>query len=351
MREFGSTFEIEYLPDKYFEDMASAMPYSAFTRSGREAIGLILHGMPPGIALLPAYCCWSMSLPFEVAGWDVQYYPINKDLSVNLLELEALLNKIQPQLVLVVDYFGFAPTYKAVELIKAFDKDVVVLEDFTQNLFNFNEKRNPKVDCYVASIRKSIGVPDGGVVLSNLPLYTDVLSNSKNLFVEDHIEAGVLKKMYAYSYDQSLKNTFRQLQSEAGSEIKRDYNLYRISNESSAILALSNIRSIRYAREENYKHLYDLVGKNPHFEVLFKPQEGQTPFMFVVKSAQRDTLQQELAKLGVYCQVIWPISEMGRRVCPVAKDMEDTMLAIPIDQRYDFYDVEEIGNRINSIEL
>ena len=222
MREFGSTFEIDCLSDKYFENITSFLPYWAFTRSGREAIGLLLQGKTSGIALLPAYCCWSMTSPFETAGWKVQYYPINKDLSANLSELKVLLDKLHPQLVMVVDYFGFTPTNKTVELIKDFDKDVIVLEDFTQSLFNFNKRFNPKVDCYVASVRKSIGVPDGGVVLSNLQLNVKSLSSAKTLFVEKHIEAGVLKKMYSYSFDQTLKNTFRQLQSEAGDEIKKD---------------------------------------------------------------------------------------------------------------------------------
>ena len=351
MREFGSMFEIDCLPDKYFEDITRCLPYSVFTRSGREAIGLVLQGKTPGIALLPAYCCWSMVLPFDDAGWDVQYYPIKKDLSVDLSKLKVLLDKVHPQLVMVVNYFGFTPTYKAVEQIKDYDRDVIVVEDFTQSLFNFNENLNPNVDCYVASIRKSIGVPDGGVALSNYPLNTKVLSSTNTLFVEDNIEAGLLKKMYSYSFDHTLKNSFRQLQSEAGDEIKRDYNLYVISKESRAILANSNVRSIKYAREYNYKHLYNLICENPHFDILFKPREGQTPFMFVVMSSKRDSLQHALAKEGVYCQVIWPVSEDAKRVCPVAKEMEEEMLAIPIDQRYDFYDIEEMGNRINSIKI
>ena len=351
MREFGSTFEIEVLPDMYFRNMTSLMSYSAFTRSGREAIGLALASLSPGKVLLPAYCCWSMSMPFEVAGWHISYYPVNEDLTVDMPSLSALLKEQTPQMVLLVDYFGYASTNEAVQLIKNFDPSILIMEDFTHYLFCLNEKMNPLVDCYVASIRKSVGVPDGGVVLTSFPIKMNSVSDDRTQFVSKHLAAGVLKKKYMYSADDSMKVFYRGLQAEAGSEIKNDYNLYKISSESEAILSTLNVDAVKYARKSNYEHLYSVVKDNPYFDVLFAPGDNQSPFMFVVKSKQRDLLQQSLAKLGVYCQVIWPVSDDAKSVCPIAKEMEETMLAIPIDQRYGYYDIEEMGQRINSIKL
>lgn len=351
MREFGSTFEIDCLPDSYFANMANKMSYSAFTRSGREAIGLALDSFEPGEALIPAYCCWSMTMPFEVSGWHISYYPLEEDLSVDIPSLISLLQSRRPKMVLLVDYFGYTSTIEAVHAIKSFDPEIIIIEDFTQCLFGIDEKWNHLVDCYVASIRKSIGVPDGGVVLSSFPLNSESLSNVRTQFVLKHLEAGVLKKNYTYSSDEDIKNLFRGLLAEAGCEIKNDYNLYRISDESMAILSHVNVSAVSYARRSNYEHLFNIVKDNPYFDVLFKPAENTSPFMFVIKSKQRDLLQQSLAKQGVYCQVIWPVSEAAREICPVAKEMEETMLAIPIDQRYDYCDIEEMGQRINSIKL
>lgn len=351
MREFGSTFEIEFLPDAYFANMAKRMSYSAFTRSGREAIGLALESFIPGEVLVPAYCCWSMTMPFESSGWHISYYPIKSDLSVDLASLMSLIESKRPKMVLLVDYFGYTSTVEAVHAIKSFDPQIIIMEDFTQSLFRIDERWNHLVDCYVASIRKSVGIPDGGVVLSSFPLNVESLSNVRTQFVAKHLEAGVLKKKYTYSSDVELKNIFRGLQSEAGAEIKNDYKLYCISNESMAILSNINVSAVSYARRSNYEHLFNLVKDNPYFEVLFQPGENSAPFMFVVKSNKRNLLQQSLAKLGVYCQVIWPVSDAAKEVCAVAKEMEETMLAIPIDQRYDYCDIEEMGQRINSIKL
>ena len=351
MREFGSIFEIDVLPDPYFQNITSFMSYSAFTRSGREAIGLALNSISTGKVLLPAYCCWSMAMPFEVAGWSISYYPINEDLTVDISSLLTLLKEQTPQMVLLVDYFGYASTNDVVEVIKIFDPEIIVMEDFTHSLFCLDEKVNPLVDCYVASIRKSVGVPDGGVVLASFPLKTDSLSDDKTQFVAKYLKAGVLKKKYIFSVDDSVKTMYRGLQAEAGNEIKKDYNLYAISCESKAILATLNVDTVKYARKSNYEHLYNLVKDNPYFDVLFTPGDNMSPFMFVVKSRQRDLLQYSLAKIGVYCQVIWPVSDDAKSVCLVAQEMSETMLAIPIDQRYGYYDIEEIGQRINSIKL
>lgn len=351
MREYGSEFEIGYLPDSYFKSIAGMMPYSAFTRSGREAIGLGIAGIAPSLALLPAYCCWSMALPFEAAGWTVAYYPLNKDLTVDVPALKSLIRDLKPGAVLVMDYYGFAPTCAAVEAVKEVDERITVIEDFTQCLFSLPEKWNNKVDCYVASIRKSIGVPDGGVVLSKRTLDLSLLSEEKTPFVEHHIQAGIRKKWYLYSSSSSEKQTFRELQAAAGAEIKTDYHLYRISPEAMGIIENTDTETVRFARRKNYEHLYDLIKDNRYFNILFAPGCNPAPFMMIIKSKKRDELQSALAKKGVYCQVIWPLSDKAKEICPVSKEMEETMLAIPIDQRYSYDDIEEIGQRINTVEL
>lgn len=351
MREYGSEFEIGYLPDNYFRSIAGMMPFSAFTRSGREAIGLGIAGIMPGVALLPAYCCWSMALPFEAAGWTVEYYPLNNNLSVNLPTLKVLIHDLKPRAVLVIDYYGFTPTNAAVDIVKEANNEIIVIEDFTQCIFCLPEKWNNKVDCYVASIRKSIGVPDGGIVLSKNAMDLTLLSEEKTSFVEHHIQAGISKKWYSYSFSSSEKQKFRELQATAGAEIKADYNLYKISPEAMGIIENTDTETVRFARRKNYEHLFNLLKENKNFNILFSPDKNPAPFMMIIKSQKRDELQSAFAKKGVYCQVIWPLADKAKEICPVSKVMEETMLAIPIDQRYSYDDIEEIGQRINTVEL
>lgn len=351
MREFGSEFEIEYLPDNYFINLTHLLPFHAFTRSGREAIGLAIADLDPGVALLPAYCCWSMAFPFEAAGWTVDYYPLNDNLSAKIPQLVKSIKELKPRVVLVMDYYGYSPTDEAISAIKEAGDGILVIEDFTQCLFSLPSLFNPRVDCYVASIRKSLGVPDGGVVLSKSELNLNLLSFERTAFVSYHVDAGIKKKRYTYSSDSSDKLLFRELQAVAGAVIKADNHLYRISPEAMAIIEHTDVETVKYARQKNYEHLYKLVKNNSYFKVLFEPGKNRAPFMFVVQSERRDALQSALAMKGVYCQVIWPLTNAAKSTCCVSKKMEETMLAIPIDQRYNYDDIEEMGNRINSVVI
>ena len=62
----------------------------------------------------------------------------------------------------------------------------------------------------------------------------------------------------------------------------------------------------------------------------------------------RDDVQYRLSKSGVYAPVLWPISDDARQICSVSACMADHMLSIPIDQRYDWDDIEEIARIVLS---
>jgi len=351
MREFGSEFEIEYARDYYFDDLCKIRDFSAFTRSGREAIGLAAKAIAIGVVLMPAYCCWSMEQPFEEAGFSVEYYRLNKDLSVDKDYLYEQIKKFSPKAVLVMNYFGFVPTADIVSFIKEIDGNIKVIEDFTQSLFCLKENYNPIVDAYVASIRKSVGVPDGGIIATSLPIDTSVLMDGTDTpFVSEHIIAGREKMRYRYTGCADDKTSYREKQGVAGKDIKENYGLYRISDEAKSVVEHTIIDTVRCARFTNYKHLYEAIKDVKAFRVLFAPSESnRAPFAMVVCVESRSEVQTAMAKVGVYAQVLWPLKEKAKEVCKVSKYMEEHMLAIPIDQRYFYDDIMEMGERINSV--
>jgi len=71
--------------------------------------------------------------------------------------------------------------------------------------------------------------------------------------------------------------------------------------------------------------------------------------MLPILVSKRDEVQKAFAQQGLYCQLLWPLSEEARITCKVAAKMEREMLAIPIDQRYDFDDIEDMGHIIRSV--
>ena len=351
MREFGSEFEIEYARDYYFDDLCKLKEHHAFTRSGREAIGLAATEIEKGVVLIPAYCCWSMELPFEEAGFTVEYYRLNEDLSVDKEYLCEQIKKYAPKAILAMNYFGFVPTADIVSFIKETDGNIKVIEDFTQSLFCLKENYNPMVDAYVASIRKSVGVPDGGIIVTSLPIDASVLEDgAATPFVSEHITAGREKMRYRYTGCADDKTAFREKQGVAGKDIKENYGLYHISDEAKSVVEHTIVDTVRCARYNNYMHLYEAIKDLNAFRVLFAPSESnQAPFTMVVCAENRSEVQTAMAKVGVYAQVLWPLKEKAKEICSVSKYMEEHMLAIPIDQRYFYDDIMEMGERINSV--
>ena len=164
MREYGSEHPAIILPDGYFEDLSELGREVLYLRSGREALlltAIAACDAKDKTILFPVYCCWSMSAPFEKAGWKVVYYRLNEDLTVDTDYLKYLLLTYKPQAVLTMNFYGSASTEAAVKVVKEFDKKIKVIEDFSHCTFSIRQIMNPEVDMYVSSIRKSVGVCDG----------------------------------------------------------------------------------------------------------------------------------------------------------------------------------------------
>ena len=214
MREYGSEHPAIVLPDRYFEKLSELRREVLFLRSGREALLLTaLKGIEgregkESIILFPAYCCWSMSAPFEKAGWKLVYYRLNEDLTVDTDYLSQLLKTHKPQAVLTMNFYGSACTDEAVRMVKEFDENIKVIEDFTHCTFSVRKIFNLQVDVYVSSIRKSVGVCDGSVILSKEPMPKQYIQKEQKDFADKRFVAQTEKMRYTWSKDQEKKQSF-----------------------------------------------------------------------------------------------------------------------------------------------
>ena len=60
----------------------------------------------------------------------------------------------------------------------------------------------------------------------------------------------------------------------------------------------------------------------------------------------RDKIQKKLSEIGIFNTIIWPLCELQKNTCGVAKYTEESMLAAPCDQRYTVEDMKYIGAEI-----
>lgn len=347
MREYGSEHPAVLLPDDYFETFQT-FGHCTWLRSGREALHFValntkgVREIP--VVLMPAYCCHSMVDPFEKAGWKVVYYRLNEDLTADIKNLAELMDEVQPVAALTMNFYGSAPTLEAISCIKSCNYECVCIEDFSHCTFSLESIYNSQVDYYVTSIRKSIGVCDGAVAISHDFLDESMIEDNLTEFVIARKDCQRLKAQYTYSQRPENKSIFFSELRRQESELDRFSGVHRISRTGEAMLRTVNGEMIRFARQSNMKHLLErLSGKVESVPCIERCVAG-APFSFPILVENRDEVQKKLARQGVYAPVLWPIADEARSICPVSAKMADRMLSLPIDQRFNYDDIEEIAS-------
>lgn len=358
MREYGSEHPAIMLPDGYFESLSSLGREVTYLRSGREA--LLLASIAAScekekLILFPAYCCWSMSAPFEKSGWTVVYYRLNEDLTVDTDYLQELMGRVKADAILTMNYFGSAKTDDAVRLAK--ENGLTVIEDFSHCTFSLKEIFNSEVDIYVSSIRKSVGVCDGSIIISKEKMPKQYIQKEVKDFADNRFVAQTEKRFYFWSKDQKKKQEFLSTIRECEGIIDEFESVRPISERAKKMLDQVNGEEISYARRENMRHLWDRLNEFqkgsefsnfkmvPGLERSFE-KNGSSPFSLPVLVDNRDEVQRKLAQRGVYTQWLWPLCDEAMAICPVSKTMNEKMLSVPIDQRFSWDDIEDIANII-----
>jgi dTDP-4-amino-4,6-dideoxygalactose transaminase len=346
MREFGSEFPALSSPDNYFDDLTKDFADFAYLRSGRESLGYVAENIASGnkTILIPAYHCESMAKPFTQRGWSVHYYCLNKDLSIDTFCLSQLIKKLNPSTVLTMNFFGITLTDKAILFIKMRWQNIIIIEDFTHCLFSFYRIFNQHVDFYIASIRKWLGVFDGALVLSTKALKYKPKYRS-NRFVLLRQKAQQEKANYLGTGDTDSKERFRKALVQAEEILNIYSSINCISPDSMDLLKNVKVADFVFRRRNNLLHLInELSCLSPLLAFFDNIEESALgcPFSLPVLIKNRDMIQKSLASKGLYTQVLWPIGKVARKACSNSVLIADNMLSIPIDQRYDYNDMEDI---------
>ena len=349
MREYGSEHPAVLLPDGYFKSFEKYGREITYLRAGREALLYASCNCKPGkeaVILCPAYSCWSMTAPFEFSGWTVVYYRLKEDLTIDEDYLKTLLQACHPAAILTMNFYGSASTNAAINIVKEFNEKITVIEDFSHCTFCLDHIFNEQVDYYVSSIRKSIGVCDGAIILSKKETNKAYIGSAAPDFGQLRLIAQQQKGRYAFTKSSDDKDRFLSELRQGEQIIDKIDFVHPITAISLKMIESINGQEIAFARRENMKHLWSLLnGKVKMIPGLERSFDG-APFSLPILVENRDAIQKQLAGKGVYAPVLWPASEEARKVCEVSAYVADHMLSIPVDQRYDWDDIEDIARII-----
>ena len=104
--EIGSNFSIDKLP--VVEENNKLNKDVIYLDSGRNAIRLILKNIKVNSknAVLPAFTCKTVIQPFIEENYNLYYYDINEDFSININSFKNLILEKKPSIIFVHSYFG-----------------------------------------------------------------------------------------------------------------------------------------------------------------------------------------------------------------------------------------------------
>lgn len=350
MKEIGSEFwECEVTQNM----QASQTQYFAewtFYMTGRTALYAILQDIKlPKTgqklkALLPAYCCHSMIMPFIESGFSTEFYDIG---IMNLLEASYEIENIENfDVILLMNYFGLG-VRRFEEILAKLNqnrKQCKVIVDITHSWLSPRTSFNNADYCF-GSLRKWTGLFSGGIAKKSQGKLAQSSEFCDDKFLNNRIGGMKLKGNYI---DNAIgeKNVFLKVFANAEDSIDESYIGFCMDEQSRINFSHLDKALIAAKRQSNYTELLKnketLLSKEIY--PLCTQLDDDVPLCFPVYiegEQRRDKIRKHLISNDIYCPVHWPAHGEVKSQKNAMK-MSEHELSIVCDQRYDAEDMEKI---------
>lgn len=338
MKEFGSDFHYIQPSGGSGNTLRDFFPSANYYADGRQALIDLYRSQGWQRLWVPEYFCYDVIASLKEAGLELAFYtdyPGNDDnlnVNDNFKAGDALLR---------VNYFGMRG-YRSTEKLM-----VPVVEDHTHDLIgDWAMKRN--ADWCIASLRKSLPVPEGGMLWSPLGLKlpkAPVVSEENEKIAALRWGAMKLKARYLAGEDVE-KAAFR-----AGFVDTEEYfdraDVCALDTGSQEFLKSFDIRDWYNRKWENWKLLCDI--KKDGVRVLRPENRGCYPFSLILvftAGEERDRARKALIEKQIYPAILWNVPETSDgEVFIVSRGM----LSIHCDARYTKEEILQMKSIIESI--
>lgn len=327
-----------------------------FTKSGRNSLKAICDMLKESCkvheVLLPEYLCETEIDPWREGGWDVKFYVVNRDFSINIESLREMAGHNHPAAILIQRYYGFDTISGEVEeyLKKLQGDGVVLIEDLTQTLFS--GCRTEFCDYYTSSLRKFFAIPDGGVLISKKDIrFANPVRNHIPID-ETSQKAFDLKTEYFRTMNPETKSEFRSIYEVLFDQIAVNDKVYVMSELSQNIFETFDYKFVSEQRKSNYDLLAGLLGDISEIKLLLPEKCGDCVPLYMTiymeSEEDREACRKYLAGKDIYCPIIWPKPEYYEIGNAETLYIYDHVMSIPIDQRYDADDMKRISQEMHN---
>lgn len=349
--EIGSHFWLEYKNEtnensnQNIFDIKKSTNY-LYTFSGRSAISLALKDIMQNQNIksvyMPDYSCISMIQPFLDLNIEIEYY------SVKYVEgrLKYSVDKTKnPDIFFSMNYFGFDNSENEYWIDYMKNKGSIIVEDITHCLFN-EYVYSESSDYVVASLRKWLPVPSGGLLYKQSGELKYTPNENSNSAVEKKLQAMQLKREFIEGVEVD-KEEYLRLFAEFENNLIRFKDNLKIDDISKSIIENYDYHLQKSIRRRNAQFIYDNLKSNEIKFLFPKPDFNETTPIFVpilLETEKRDSLRKWLISNNVYLPVHW--SEIMGNNC----EIKSRELSIVCDQRYGIKDMKRIVDLIEEWE-
>ena len=345
MKEFGSDFHyIEPVrpPGTTIYDL---YPFANYYADGRQALIHLYHSQGWERLWIPEYFCYEVVASLKEAGLKLSFYTDYPGYCFDSQTLEDIQNCgcFRPKdAVLRVNYFG-SRSYRSSENLSV----AAVVEDHTHDLVG-SWAVNSHADWCIASLRKTLPIPEGGILWSPqkkcLP-ESPKQSNENERIASVRWEAMQLKTLFIKG-ETVEKSDFRDrfLDTEGFFDT---VPVCALDDKSQEYLHSFDIKEWFIKKRDNWELLRSIKKNDIH--VFGTEDSGCYPFSLVLvfdSHAERNRVRMSLIERGIYPTVLWRI--------PLVSDTEvfnfsQVMLSIHCDARYSHDEVLAMKSIIESV--
>jgi dTDP-4-amino-4,6-dideoxygalactose transaminase len=307
------------------------------TFMGRDALSLLLYNISKKSVLLPAYICKEVSSEFIKYGYEIHYYDINDDFTIDINLIKKKIIDENIDVFYYVIYFGFFSMYNSLaQQVKKEIPNTFIIEDrahYLSNQFDFNN-----CDAYIFSFRKALPIAEGG----GLATQFDMEIEYKDKILANILPFAMFIKKLIFGYSDKITRS---------SIIKDDISksVKPISFLSDRIIRNTNYEKEYFLRRELYTKWVNKLIKASIEPSFLNLDKYDIPLGCPIRINDAAKLQSKLEEKGYYLKRHWPLSEDLKPIAPSSFELSKNIITLPIYKGINEKDQDEIIKNIVSI--
>ncbi len=326
---------------------------ASFFGSGRDALrSLLLFGQQGRgwkRIWIPSYFCYDVVEAISSTNIEICIYPDSMAEEKSCLPLGEIASK---DVILLVNFFGMRnkPIFPS-----DLPREIEVIEDHTHDPWSVWAQTSQAEFCF-ASLRKTIPVPDGGVLWSPkklaIPLQPSITKNIQEASAAK-LSSMLLKSLYLKGCDIE-KECFRKQAIKGENQISSG-EISGMTEASKIMIDCFPLLRWRKKRQQNFRFLVKKIKDISWCCVPKLTNNSNCPFSVVLlvdTAKRRENLLLALVKRNIYPAVLWSLEKSVTKFTIPNKHLELSrkMLSLHCDMRYNNIDMQRVAEAIISLE-